>query len=378
MAHPISLSIFFPTYNEEENIRQTITRTVRVADESPLIGDYEIIIVNDGSSDNTLSVAEKLAHEFPAVRLVNHPVTRGYGAALKSGISAALKEYVFFTDADLQFDIVELQNLLVHAGSHDAVIGYRAPRRDPFMRLVIARGWNMLNKMLFGLHIRDIDCAFKLFRRADIQELQLHSSGAMISAETLIRLTRQNLAVKEVPVSHLPRTAGSPTGAKPSVIARAFAEMLQLYRGELGLPTHKQALKFLAVGILNTALDATIYFTLTRSSEMFADHLLGAKLISFLAGTVSSLLLNRAWTFGLRSRPRAAEIARFYAAASIALAVNVTTMHFLLSLHVYDLIALIITTVATFAINFTLSKFWVFRRNSTHDAPTGLQSVQIS
>ena len=375
MTHPISLSIFFPTYNEEANVRETITRTVRVADESPYISDYEIIIVNDGSSDNTRTVAEKLAQEFPTVRVVNHPRNRGYGAALKSGINAALKEYVFFTDADLQFDIVELQNLLVHTETHDAVIGYRAPRRDPFMRLVIARGWNMLNRFLFGLHVRDIDCAFKLFRRSDIQELQLQSSGAMISAETLIRLTRQNILVKEVPVSHLPRTAGSPTGAKPSVIARAFSEMIQLFQGELGLPTHKEALKFLVVGVLNTALDAALYFTLTRTVGIFADHLLEAKFISFLAGTVSSLMLNRAWTFGILSRPKATEIARFYAAASLALGVNIATMKFLLSVGTYDLFALIITTVVTFAINFSLSKFWVFRRTTTADAAAGFRPL---
>ena len=158
----------------------------------------------------------------------------GYGSALKTGIKAAKLDYIFFTDADLQFDIIELQNLLVHADSYPVVIGYRAPRQDPAMRLLNARVWNFLNRTLFGLKVRDIDCAFKIFKRTEVQSLTLRSKGAMISAEILIRLSRRKVAIKEVPVSHLPRVAGSPTGAKPAVIARAFGEMVRLYRGELG------------------------------------------------------------------------------------------------------------------------------------------------
>src|ERR1700730_9310871 len=106
MTKPISLSIFFPTYNEEENITQTVLRTIEVVAESPYIDDYEVVIVNDGSSDNTLAIAKNLARQYPQVRVVNHPRNRGYGAALRSGMAAAQMEYVFFTDADLQFDIV--------------------------------------------------------------------------------------------------------------------------------------------------------------------------------------------------------------------------------------------------------------------------------
>src|SRR4029077_5194980 len=139
----------------------------------------------------------------------------GYGAALKTGMREAAMDYVFFTDADLQFDILELQNLLVHVSQYPVVIGYRAPRKDPFMRLLNARGWKLLNRLPFGLKVRDIDCAFKLFKRSELQCLRLRSQGAMISAETLIRPSRKKVAIKEVPVSHLPRVAGSPTGAKP-------------------------------------------------------------------------------------------------------------------------------------------------------------------
>src|SRR6185437_8966061 len=208
MIKPISLSIFFPTYNEEKNIRESVERTLRVAEESPYISEFEILIINDGSSDRTKKVAEELMKEYREVRLITHDKNQGYGAALKTGIAAAQLDYIFFTDADLQFDIIELQNLLVHLDEYPVVIGYRAPRQDPYMRLLNARVWNLLNRVLFGLKVRDIDCAFKIFKRSEVQPLRLRSKGAMISAETLIRLKRRHVPIKEVPVSHLPRVAG--------------------------------------------------------------------------------------------------------------------------------------------------------------------------
>lgn len=362
MQKPISLSIFFPAYNEADNIREAVERTVAVAQGSPYVREFEIIVVNDGSKDSTGEVVLQLAKEHPEVRLINHPKNMGYGAALKTGIREAKLDYIFFTDADLQFDIVELQNLLVHLDKYPVVIGYRAPRRDPFMRLLNARVWNLLNRTLFGLKVRDIDCAFKIFKSDLVQPLRLRSGGAMISAETLIRLSRRKVPIKEVPVSHLPRVAGSPTGAKPAVIARAFGEMVRLYRGELGLVTQKEALKFMSVGVLNTALDAVAYIFLTRETSVFNEHLVAAKFFSFLAGTVSSLLLNRSWTFGVRSRLTAAEVARFYTVTSLSITLNVAIMNLLVSFGMYDLEALAITTVFTFIANFTLSKIWVFKK----------------
>jgi putative flippase GtrA len=364
MKQPITLSVFFPAYNEEKNIQETVLRTIRVIEDSPYIGAYELLIINDGSTDETQTVAESLAKQFATVRVINHDQNRGYGAALRTGISEARMDYVFFTDADLQFDIAELQKLIVHLSEYPVVIGYRAPRKDPAMRLVNAWGWNVLNRMLFGLRVRDIDCAFKIFRRDLVQSLKLQSKGAMISAETLIRLARKNIAFKEVPVSHLPRKAGSPTGANLSVIVRAFNEMISLYRGELGLTTHKEALRFMSVGVLNTLLDALAYVALTRGTDVFAHHLVAAKFFSFLAGTVSSLLLNRTWTFGMEGRLTAAEVIRFYTVTSLSITVNVAMMNLLVSFGMYDLVALALTTVVTFAANFTLSKFWVFKKQS--------------
>lgn len=365
---PISLSIFFPAYNEEANIALAVEKTLRVVEDSPYVRDYEIIVVNDGSKDRTREVAERLARTHSHVRLVNHERNMGYGAALRTGLTEATKDYVFFTDADLQFDILELQNLLVHIPNHDAVIGYRAPRRDPMMRLINAWGWNLLNRAFFGLRIMDIDCAFKLFRRDKVQSLPLKSRGAMISAETLIRLTRSGAKVKEIPVSHLPRLYGSPTGAKPSVILRAFREMVSLYRGDLGAVTHKQALKFTTVGVLNTTIDLIGYFLLTRFFG-FGSIPTAAKFFSFMLGTISSLFLNRAWTFGISERLTFTEVLRFYTVVSVSMTLNVSLMY--LFVHVvgfHDLIAVGATTLMTFGANFALSKLWVFRK-PTESAP---------
>jgi putative flippase GtrA len=224
-----------------------------------------------------------------------------------------------------------------------------------------AKGWNMLNRLLFGLRITDIDCAFKLFRRDVVQSIPLRSRGAMVSAETLIRLSREGYSIKEIPVSHLPRRAGSPTGAKLSVIGRAFREMVALYGGDLGLVTHKQVLKFITVGTINTALDAGVYLFLTRLLG-FAGQPTAAKFFSFMAGTITSLFINRYWTFGIRTPLSWREIGRFYTTVSASLVLNVSLMYVLVHVFgLYDILALALTTVATFGLSYTLSKTWVFK-----------------
>jgi len=380
---PVTLSVFFPVYNERENLADTVERTIVVLEESPYVRKYELILVDDGSTDGSTALAERFARKHSSVRVVRHLENRGYGAALKTGIAAARMDYVFFTDADLQFDIVELNALLAHLSSYSVVVGYRSPRRDPFLRRVNAWGWNLLNRILFGLHVRDIDCAFKLFDRRLVQSIKLTSHGAMISAETLIRLIRNQVVVKEVPVSHLPRQRGAATGARLSVIARAFREMIDLYRGELSDGAYTrlrgETLRFMAVGVINTALDAAAYVALTRTTTLFADHLLVAKLVSFLAGTVSSLILNRSWTFGVKSRLSSVEVVRFYTMSSLSIAVNVALMDLFLSLGFYDLYALAVTTVFTFVTNFLLSKFWVFNSSlSTKQTQLGTKHYAAS
>lgn len=359
----IDISLFFPAYNEEENLKASVSSAIRVLEK--VSSRFEIIIVDDGSKDKTGAIADGLADKDARIRVIHHSPNQGYGAALWSGIQAARYDWVFFTDADLQFDLDELKRLVAYVPLFEVVLGYRAPRRDPFMRLVNAKGWNMLNRILFGLKVKDIDCAFKLFKRSLVSDLPIRSRGAAMSAEMLIRLQRKNIPFKEVPVTHLPRTRGSPTGAKPAVIIRAFKELFGLYRTELGpnIEGYVQAAKFGAVGLINTMVDLASYYVLTRYVLFFSSHVVSAKFLTFMLGTVSSFMLNRRFTFGLKAKPRIAEIFRFYASIALTVAVNVSALYVFHSiLGIHDLIAAVISTLLTFSVGFIASKLWVFRK----------------
>jgi glycosyltransferase involved in cell wall biosynthesis len=164
------------------------------------------------------------------VRLVRHERNRGYGAALRTGFAAASHEWVFFSDADAQFDIREIARLLPHTAEADAIVGYRVHRRDPIHRRLFGRMWNMLVRALFGVRARDIDCAFKLIRRSLVADLPLRSEGAFVSTELLCRLSHRGARVVEVGVSHYPRRWGRQSGANPRVVVRAFVELWKLRR----------------------------------------------------------------------------------------------------------------------------------------------------
>lgn len=221
-----SISAVLPAYNEEKVIADTVKSVVAALE--GVTDDYEVVVVNDGSRDTTREVVEALSAQNPRVRCVSHPVNRGYGAALWTGFTSATKDLVFMTDGDKQFDAREVALFLPHIEHADLVIGYRAPRRDPFMRLVNAWGWNVLVKLLFGYVARDVDCAFKLFRRSILEKVRVESKGATFSAEFLIRSRLNGFRIVEMRATHYPRTAGSPTGAKLSVILRAFRELINL------------------------------------------------------------------------------------------------------------------------------------------------------
>jgi glycosyltransferase involved in cell wall biosynthesis len=220
------LTVSMPAYNEAENIRPMIDM-VRAKVE-PLVDDLEIVVVNDGSSDNTGDIVRQISKEDPRVRLVNHPVNQGYGAAVRDAVWAASKELIVFTDSDLQFDLSELERFLPRLKEADLVIGYRHARSDPWHRRFFGHGWSWLVNLLFGYTARDIDCAFKLFKRRVIETIQVESGGAMFSAEFLVRAKLAGFKIVEEPVNHYPRVAGSQTGARPDVILRAFRELLKL------------------------------------------------------------------------------------------------------------------------------------------------------
>lgn len=226
--YPLSLSVFFPAHNEVDNIGKLTEKTVQVL--SGLVDDFEVIIVNDGSKDGTQELADELTQKYPQVRAVHHEVNRGYGGAVKTGLKSCTKDWIFFTDGDAQFDIAEIERLLEFSGDHDAVMGYRMDRRDPPHRKLFAFAWGTLIRILFGFHFRDLDCAFKLFKRHYFDGVELKAEGAVISVEIYSILKRKAARIKQVGVHHYPRTAGQQSGGSIKVVARAFKELIVLYR----------------------------------------------------------------------------------------------------------------------------------------------------
>jgi glycosyltransferase involved in cell wall biosynthesis len=220
------LSYFFPAHNEEANVRELVEEALETL--PSLAEAFEIIVVNDGSRDRTGAIADELAAANPdVVRAVHHPTNLGYGAALLSGFRAARHELVAFTDGDRQFRVEDLGRLtgrLAEADHPDAVVGYRIKRADPPIRTIYAKLYRFANRVWFRLRVRDVDCACKLFRRDALEGIAVESGGAFLSAELLIKLRAAGRTIVEVGVPHHPRTAGSPTGAKPSVIFRAVRD----------------------------------------------------------------------------------------------------------------------------------------------------------
>ena len=234
---PVTLSVIFPAFNEEDNIRHTVESARLVLPK--LAQTWEIILVNDGSEDGTTPLCDQLAEQYSEVRAIHHTDNRGYGAALKSGILAARFDYIFFTDSDGQFDLQELENLIEWAHHYEIVTGYRAKRQDPPHRLINAWGWRTLVRMVLGVKVRDIDCAFKIFQRSVFDRVQIRSVGAMVNTEILAQAMSFGMKIHEVKVSHYPRRYGKSSGANLRVIAKAFRELFRLW-GQLRNVTHEQ------------------------------------------------------------------------------------------------------------------------------------------
>lgn len=233
MTRPMSdarpeLSLVFPARDEEGNLGALLDAALETA--ARFAGDFEVLVVDDGSRDGSAALVRRRADADPRIRLVRHSAPRGYGAALRTGLRGARGERVFFSDADLQFDLAELGTLLAHAGDADVVAGYRAPRRDPWPRRLLAGGWGLLVGVLFALPVRDIDCAFKLFHRRVLDSVPLASLGAFVNTELLVRARSAGFRIRQVPVTHHPRRHGRQSGARPRVILRAIVELASLYR----------------------------------------------------------------------------------------------------------------------------------------------------
>jgi len=222
-----ALSLVLPAFNEARNLETGLPYAVQAL--AATGSTFEIVVVDDGSGDDTAAVVRRFHEADPRIRLVEHPVNAGYGAALRSGFDAAVGAHVMFTDADFQFDLSEVGRLLRHASRYDIVAGYRSPRRDPWNRRLNAWAWGRLVNFTFDLRIRDVNCAFKLFRREVLDGVALQSDGAFVNTELLARARTRGWRVHQVPVSHYQRKQGVQTGAQPKVVAKAFVELAQLY-----------------------------------------------------------------------------------------------------------------------------------------------------
>ena len=228
-ARLAGLSFFFPAYNEEGSVEAVVREALAVLPR--FADDLEVIVVDDGSTDRTGEIADRLAADDPRVRVVHHRPNRGYGAAVRSGLASARKPFVFYTDGDQQFKLEDLDRLIAHLDGADVVVGYRERRADPPRRLFIAAVYNTLIRVLFAAPFRDVDCAFKLFRRDALERVPLdrvRSNGAFFSPEHLLVMRAAHLRIGQVGVRHFPRALGEEKGATPRVVARAIRDLLLL------------------------------------------------------------------------------------------------------------------------------------------------------
>ena len=232
----ITLSVFFPAYFDEGNIGKVTTKAVKVLEEMQL-KDYEVLIIEDCSPDNTAKVADELAAKFPKVTVKHHEKNMGYGATLKDGFTSAKLDYVFYTDGDNQFDMEELKKFVAMLPFTAIVVGYRKKKQYSLYRKFTSLCYNYLLKLLFGLDYWDVDCAFKLFPTKLFKEIEIKSVDAFIDAEIMLKAHLKGYKTVEMGVTHLPRLDGVSTAARPSVIFRTFGEIYR-FRKE-----HKEELK---------------------------------------------------------------------------------------------------------------------------------------
>lgn len=222
-----TLSLVLPAHNEAENIEAVVARASEVLPK--VTRDHEIIVVNDGSHDATGEIVDRLVAADARVRVVHHEVNRGYGAALTSGFRAANGDSIMFMDADRQFDIADINALLPYVPYYDIVAGYRIQRRDPFYRRLYGKLFGFCVSLMFGIRMRDTDCAFKIYRADLLHEMPLTSPGALINTEMLARSKRRGATIVQVGVHHYPRAAGESSGGSPRVVIRALGETARLW-----------------------------------------------------------------------------------------------------------------------------------------------------
>jgi len=224
-----SLSVFFPAYNDAPSLPGLIERTFEVLENYG--GDYEVIVINDGSRDNTAEVLERLLSKYaPRLRVITHPQNRGYGGALRSGFAAATKDLVFYTDGDGQYDVRELTKLLSKMEPDVGLVnGYKLERNDPWHRVWIGKAYNAFARFIFRVRIRDIDCDFRLIRRPLLEQIHLGSTSGTICVELVRKIELTGCRVVEVGVHHYPREYGRSQFFRVRSLATTFAQLVRLW-----------------------------------------------------------------------------------------------------------------------------------------------------
>lgn len=221
------LSVVMPAHNEEANIEAVVRSCLEKL--PGMVRDFEVVVTDDGSRDATPQILDRLAAEDRRVIALHHPVNRGYGDALMTGFQHTSGDYVMFMDSDRQFDIGDLERLLPYIGRYDVVAGYRIRRQDPPVRLVYAWIFNWAVRIFFGIRVRDVDCAFKVFRGDLLREMNLEIGGALINTEMLAKARRQGATLTEVGVNHYPRREGKQSGGSFKVVFRAMRNFARLW-----------------------------------------------------------------------------------------------------------------------------------------------------
>jgi glycosyltransferase involved in cell wall biosynthesis len=222
-----SIAGVLPAYNEEENIEKAALKLLEVLKNLPF-PRYEVIVVNDGSRDRTGEICDGLAARYPNIRVIHHPTNYGYAAALRSGFTSASTDLIFYTDSDNQFDVKELKNFIAPIEDYDMVCGFRIYRFDPLTRLFLSWGFNLLVRIIFRIRVRDIDCAFKLFRKEIFDKVQIESQKFFVDAEILAKARYHKFSMTELGVRHYPREAGHST-VRPSHIFYTLKELAKIW-----------------------------------------------------------------------------------------------------------------------------------------------------
>jgi glycosyltransferase involved in cell wall biosynthesis len=227
-THLSSLSIFFPAYNDGGTIPSMVL-TALIAARS-ITDNFEIIVVNDGSQDHTALVLAELEKQVSCLRVIHHPINQGYGTALRTGFSAATKEWIFYTDGDAQYNPLEMPLLVAALGEGvDVVNGYKISRNDPFIRILLGNIYNFGVKFLFGLRLKDVDCDFRLMRRAIFDKIVLDSTSGSICVEMIKKIQDFGGRFAEVPVSHYNRQYGTSQFFNWQRLIRTFRQLLELW-----------------------------------------------------------------------------------------------------------------------------------------------------